>query len=102
MTPRSVDWWVEAVEDLDEAFQWYETRRAGLGVEFAEDADRQIAWLLRFPLAHPVVLNGIRRAILRRFPYGIYYLVEGETIIVLAVLHLRRDTLTLLLRRTRT
>jgi plasmid stabilization system protein ParE len=97
---RRVDWWVEAAEDFDEAFRWYETRRSGLGVAFAKDAADKIDSLLRFPLAHPAVLKDIRRVILRRFPYGVYYLVEGERIVVLAVLHLRRDTLALLLRRS--
>jgi plasmid stabilization system protein ParE len=56
---------------------------------------------LCFPLAHPVFLKEIRRTILRRFPYGVYYIVEDDRIVVLAVLHLKRDTLTLLLRRSR-
>ena len=100
MIRRQVDWWTEALEDFDEAFQWYESRRTGLGVEFAEEAAAHIDSLLRFPLAHPIVLKEMRRTILRRFPYGIYYLVEEKRIVVLAVLHLKRDTLSLLLRRT--
>jgi hypothetical protein len=49
-----------------------------------------------------VVLKCIRRAILGRFPYGLYYLIEDQRIVVLAVLHLKRNTLALLLRRSRT
>lgn len=64
------------------------------------DVDRQIDSLQRFPLAHPKVLKDIRRAILRSFPYGIFYFVEDHRIVVAAVIHLKRDILAILLRRS--
>jgi hypothetical protein len=48
MIQRQVAWWAEAVEDFDEAFQWYESRRPGLGIEFAEDAGSKIDFPLAF------------------------------------------------------
>jgi len=43
------------------------------------------------PELHPVVYRGVRRAITRRFPYSIYYRMERNEVVVLGVLHMRRD-----------
>jgi hypothetical protein len=49
--------------------------------------DACLAAIERNPTAYAVVHKQVRRALLRRFPYGIFYLVEGETIIALACFH---------------
>jgi len=43
------------------------------------------------PLSYPHIRKKVRRALIRRFPFGIYYIVEGDDIVVLAVMHGRRD-----------
>jgi len=94
-----VFWRADALEDFDEAFHWYEEQRPGLGLEFARDLDSHIERLPSFPRAFPVVFEGLRRAILKRFPFGLYYLLEDERIVVFGVLHLKRDILRILDRR---
>jgi len=81
----------EAEQDMQGAFGWYEDRVSGLGREFLRCVDAAIAQINRAPAIHPVVYQDIRRVLTRRFPFGIFYIVVGQRIIVLAVLHTRRD-----------
>jgi len=46
------------------------------------------------PLAYQALRSGIRRALARRFPYAVYFAVEAEVVVVLAVLHVARDPAT--------
>ncbi len=81
----------EARADLLDAFHWYQDRRDGLGYDFKLCVDEVFTKIQRNPLIHKVIRDGIRRSVTRRFPYGVFYIVENETIIVLAVLHARQD-----------
>ena len=47
--------------------------------------------IIEFPQMYSELYRGIHRALLKRFPYGIYYLVQGETNFVIAVHHLAMD-----------
>ena len=80
-----------AAADIDEAFLWYEGQRAGLGAEFLSAAQALIDAIAENPLKHPVVGRNTRRALLRRFPYAIYYRVYDEIVVVVACMHGRRD-----------
>jgi len=81
----------EAEQDIQGAYGWYEDRVSGLGKEFLRCVDAAIAQINRAPATHPVLYQDIRRILTRRFPFGIFYIMEGQRIIVLAVLHARRD-----------
>ena len=81
----------EARADLLDAFHWYQKRRDGLGYDFKLCVDEVIAKIQRNPLIHKVIEDGIRRSVTRRFPYGVFYVVDNGKIIVLAVLHARQD-----------
>lgn len=80
-----------AAADLEDAFRWYERRRAGLGTEFLDDVARAMAEIGDWPLRFPVVLRETRRALLSRFPFGVYYRVLPDRILVVACLHVSRD-----------
>jgi toxin ParE1/3/4 len=77
--------------DIEAAFQWYESEEAGLGFEFVDELRHAYRRILNGPLKYQELRSGIRRAITRRFPYAIYFSVEGEVIVVVAVLHTARD-----------
>jgi len=77
--------------EFDEAFDWYEARRAGLGSEFAASVEQALDRISRNPLLHGMVYGEVRCTLVRRFPYGVYYLIEEERIVVLAVFHSSRD-----------
>ena len=80
-----------AQSDMADALRWYEDRSRGLGAEFLRCVEACLALIQRNPLAHPAVHGEVRRALVRRFPYGVFYLLEERTIVVLAVFHAQRD-----------
>jgi toxin ParE1/3/4 len=79
-----------AAREVDEAFAWYEGQSEGLGTEFLRALDAAFAAIRRTPELYPVVRGRTRRALLRRFPYGVFYAADGEDVVVLAVVHARR------------
>jgi plasmid stabilization system protein ParE len=81
----------EAEAEAAEARAWYESKRAGLGDEFLLALDAAIESILRNPLQHPVARTTVRRAVMRRFPYALFFVVEGDRVTVLAVFHGRRS-----------
>ena len=81
----------EAEADLADAVAWYEERRPGLGLELLLSVEASLEAIRSRPDSFPVMHGAVRRALLRRFPYGVFYLVEREAIVVLAVFHAKRD-----------
>ncbi len=81
----------EAENDLEEAFAWYEDMRKGLGYDFLLHVDAGIRFIEHNPEIHPVEYKGTRKHLTKRFPYKIVYLVDGEKIIVLTVIHGKRS-----------
>jgi len=88
----------EASADVAEAFSWYEQQRAGLGGELEAELTRTFGYLTDMPLASRLVHRTLRRALVRRFPFSVYYSVTGDLIEVRAVLHYRRHPSTWLRR----
>ncbi len=81
---------VQAEVDIDEAASWYEVERAGLGVNFIQDVNFLLERVEENPFQFPVVHGETRRAMTKRFPYGVFFTVDDEEILVLAVVHLHR------------
>ena len=81
----------EAESDLEEAAIWYEKQRRGLGGEFIDEVRRTVRLLTENPYLYHVVHQNIRSALIRRFPFATYYLIEQKTIIVISVMHGSRD-----------
>lgn len=79
-----------AEEEMAAAARYYEVRSSGLGAEFLDEVQRSAKALSANPLAAPLVKEGVRRRLLKRFPFGILYAIEPDVILVLAVMHLRR------------
>ncbi|HWN41643.1 MAG TPA: type II toxin-antitoxin system RelE/ParE family toxin [Thermoanaerobaculia bacterium] len=80
-----------AKRDLAEARSWYDERRAGLGKEFLFGIEATLSIIRNHPYMFPRVDPRVRRATVKRFPYGVFYMVDGETIRVLAVLRNGRE-----------
>ena len=81
----------EAETDIGEAFGWYEKQRPGLGEEFLSCVDACIKKICRTPEIYAKVYKQYRRALVRRFPYAIFYEYTGETIVIYCVFHTSRD-----------
>jgi plasmid stabilization system protein ParE len=62
-----------------------------LGIGFLEELRSTYQRILDNPLAFQEIRSGIRRALTRKFPYAIYFVIESQTILVIAVLHTARD-----------
>jgi plasmid stabilization system protein ParE len=81
----------EAELDLLEACAWYELQLDGLGEELEDELDRRITDIASNPSAVQFRHRNVRVAFLRRFPYGIHFLVEADTIKVIAIFHMSRN-----------
>ncbi|UKO99958.1 type II toxin-antitoxin system RelE/ParE family toxin [Nostoc sp. UHCC 0870] len=81
----------EVREELDEAYSWYENQQAGLGDEFLDCVDEILNRICQMPESYAVVYNDVHRAIVQRFPYGVYYRIVSSRIIIIAIFHGRRD-----------
>lgn len=81
----------DAEADIKDAYQWYETQRKGLGESFLLCIEEALSRVSRTPKIYAVVHKHIRRTLIHRFPFGIFYIESERSIIVLAVLHARRN-----------
>lgn len=77
----------EADRDLTAAALWYELNRPGLGHDFIDEAARALHSISEQPAMYPVVWRGIHRTLMNRFPFGIYFRIRNDTVVVLAVMH---------------
>jgi len=80
-----------ATAEFEQAIEYYEGCREGLGYEFALEVYSTVTRILEYPDAWPVVEGEIRRSLLHRFPFGVLYGREASRIYILAVMHLHRD-----------
>jgi plasmid stabilization system protein ParE len=81
----------DARHDIAAAAQWYEDQRPGLGFEFTRAVRATLAAIEREPQRYPLARGEVRRALLRRFPYAVYFIADPDRTIVVACLHVRRD-----------
>jgi hypothetical protein len=81
---------LEAEKEFNEAIDYYESIDIGLGYDFATEIYTAIQRATAFPKTWPVIKDGIRRSLVRRFPYGVLYSIEGERLFILAVMNLHR------------
>jgi toxin ParE1/3/4 len=78
-------------EDIDNAHDWYELRRPGLGSDFLDALERELAEITTNPARYGFADGNIREGLLTRFPYAIYYRALADRIRVLAVYHTSRN-----------
>jgi plasmid stabilization system protein ParE len=83
----------EAENEVLETRRWYEERHEGLGAEFASAVDAIVERIVTSPLAFPCAHGETRRAVLRRFPYAIYFRILADGAIVVLALHGRQHPL---------
>jgi plasmid stabilization system protein ParE len=76
--------------ELEEAFDFYEGRRPGLGDELIADFEAAVAKILRNPTMGRRVARDVRRWSLHQFPYALIYQVRQDLLLIVAVAHFRR------------
>ena len=80
----------EALVEARNAAAFYEDSQPGLGKAFLADVEAATEEILRHPLMWRRIKGRFRRYLIPRFPYGLIYAVQGDTIYVAAVMHLKR------------
>ncbi len=77
----------EALREVDEAYGWYEDQRHGLGEEYLSCVDATIQTICRTPELYAKIHNEYRRALVRRFPYAIFYEYAGGKVYIYSIFH---------------
>jgi hypothetical protein len=80
----------EAELEIFQAALRYEREREGLGFRFDAQVNTVFTRLLNNPLQFPIIEQDVRRALVRDFPYAVFFVADAHLITMLAVLHLRR------------
>ena len=81
----------EVYDDVQKGYLWYESRRFGLGEDFLLMLEESYARIVSNPQHYPIIYQNVRRKLIRRFPYSIFFIQHTDKIIVLAVLHTRQS-----------
>jgi toxin ParE1/3/4 len=84
----------ESQQDLREGFTWYEEKRAGLGIDFMLTIEATIRIIERNPFAYslaPTNIPNIRRAIVFKFSYLIFYTIIQQSVIILSIVSSKQD-----------
>ena len=81
----------EAEVELHAAADFYNERRSGLGYALATEINQSLEMISLNPHAWPELEPGLRKKVLRRFPYNIVYRIKTDHIRILALMHQRRE-----------
>lgn len=81
----------EAKQDIEASYDYYEERSAGLGDRFEQDVNEAIEAIAAIPEGFPVKYNGYRAAVLKVFPYIIYYVFMNPVVRIIQVFHTSQD-----------
>lgn len=82
---------LEAESDIKDAYQWYESQRKGLGEDFLLCIEEALERIVRKPAIYSKIYKNIKRVLIHRFPFGLFFIEGEKNISVIAVLHARRD-----------
>lgn len=83
----------DAEVDIDNAYIWYELRQINLGRKFYNIVEESVQFISNNPYCSKDIYKGIRRYLIKKFPYGIYYIANSEKkeIRIIAVIHFKRS-----------
>ena len=83
----------DALNDLQNALDWYESQSTGLESRFSKEINERLTFISTYPEASPILAEDFRGTHLKKFPYTIYYDFDASqnTVYVAAVLHNKRE-----------
>ncbi len=81
----------EVEQEVIEAVLWYEIQNVGLGDELFMMIDEKINEVITNPLQFEIVFKNVRRAIVKKFPYSLFYIIDERKIIIIAIIHQSRN-----------
>ena len=76
--------------DLEEAISWYEGEQKGLGERFFRSFSRAIEKIKKSPNFYLTVIPGVKRVLLKKFPYKIFYTITENTLFIIGLTHEKR------------
>ena len=79
-----------AFVEIEESKEYYNLQKENLGIDFKRDVYKVFNNILLHPKLYPIIKGDIRRCLLHRFPYSIFYVMRNQTIVVLSVAHQHR------------
>ena len=82
---------VQAQGKIAATYHWYESQRSGLGDEFLHTLNATLGQVRRDPALFPRVKTRMQRALRLRFPYAVFFVDYDDAILVVAVIHARRN-----------
>lgn len=84
----------EAESDIDKAYIWYESKQLDLGYSFYKKIEEAVNYISNNPFVCEEVYKGIRRFVIKKFPYGLYFKInlESKDIQIIGVIHFKRST----------
>jgi len=88
---RPVFFLPDAEAELLDAQSWYDGRALGLGDRFFDAVDAMVSRIAAAPRQFPAVHDDVHRALVRHFPYALYFRIEPDGVYVLACFHTSRD-----------
>ena len=80
----------DAEEDIRSAIRWYQNQDVDLPLRFNAERRAALARIASNPYQFPIINNLTRRALMKRFPYAIYFIAQPEVVSITSVLHQRR------------
>ena len=80
-----------AEADLIDTKEWYDLQKENLGLEFVNEVKKTIFRIQENPLQFPVIRAKIRKALVKRFPFSIFFYIDETVINVFAVFHTHRN-----------
>jgi len=78
-------------DDVELAFEWYEKQRRGLGFDFLDCVEVSLKSIQSFPEMYENVYSNFRRCVIRRFPFSVFYTIEGDEIVIHSIFDNRQD-----------
>lgn len=85
--------------DIHTAYNWYNEKLDGLGEDFLITVEAALSFISRNPLSNEIEYKSIRKARTKRFPFGVFYILDSKTITVIAIIHLSRHPKTWKVRK---
>ncbi len=80
-----------AERDIRIIFEWYESQQLGLGEEFLSRLRESLEAVRVLPESAPLIYKSVRRAIVSKFPYLVFYISQPVRVVILAILHSSRN-----------
>jgi len=86
----TIEFKFEVYADIKIAYDWYESQRLGLGEDFLLTLEESYFKIARTPKHYQIMYKSVRRKLVSRFPYGIFFVLQEDKVVILAVMHTKR------------